>query len=52
VDELHLMIGPAFLGVGTPAFEGRLRVSLRLLDARTLEGSELVLTRYDAREGR
>jgi dihydrofolate reductase len=52
VDELHLMIGPAFLGAGTPAFEGRLRVSLRLLDARTLKGSELVLTRYDAREGR
>jgi dihydrofolate reductase len=50
VDELHLMIGPAFLGAGTPAFEGRSRVSLRLLEAHTLEGSELVLTRYGVRD--
>jgi dihydrofolate reductase len=49
VDELHLMIGPAFLGGGTPVFEGGARVALRLLDSRTLEGSELVLVRYGPR---
>ncbi|MGI8780233.1 MAG: dihydrofolate reductase family protein [Solirubrobacteraceae bacterium] len=49
VDELHLMIGPAFLGAGTPALKGRSPVALRLLDSRTLDGSELVLARYDAR---
>jgi hypothetical protein len=42
------MIGPALLGAGTPIFEGGSRVPLRLLDARSLEGSELVLVRYDA----
>jgi dihydrofolate reductase len=46
VDELHLMIGPALLGGGTPVFEGRSRVALRLLDSRTLPDSELVLIRY------
>lgn len=50
VDELHFMIGPAFLGAGTPAFESRSPVSLRLLEARTLEDSELVLTRYGVRQ--
>jgi len=49
VDELHLMIGPAVLGAGTPAFESGSLVPLRLLEARTLEASELVRTRYDAR---
>lgn len=49
VDELHLMIGPAFLGGGTPVFEGGSRVALRLLDSRILEGSELVLVRYGVR---
>lgn len=46
VDELHFMIGPAFLGGGTPVFEGGARLALRLLDSRTLEDSQLVLTRY------
>jgi dihydrofolate reductase len=46
VDELHLMIGPAFLGGGTPVFEGGSRVALRLLGSRTLEDSALVLARY------
>lgn len=46
VDELHLMIGPALLGGGTPVFDGGLRVALRLLESRTLAGSELVLVRY------
>ena len=49
VDELHLMIGPAFLGAGTPVFEGGPRVALRLLESRTLDGSELVLARYAPR---
>lgn len=49
VDELHLMIGPALLGGGTPVFEGRSRVALRLLESRTLEDSELVLVRYGIR---
>jgi dihydrofolate reductase len=48
VDELHLMIGPAVLGAGTPAFEG-LRVPLRLMSAHVLHGSQLVLHRYDAK---
>lgn len=51
VDELHLMIGPALLCAGTPVFSGRSAVPLRLLESRTLEGSQLVLTRYDARPG-
>jgi dihydrofolate reductase len=50
VDELHLMIGPAFLGSGTPVFGGPERVALRLLESRTLEGSELVLARYGVRQ--
>ena len=50
VDELHLMIGPAFLGGGTPVFADRPRLPLRLLDSRTLEGSELVLTRHLVRD--
>jgi dihydrofolate reductase len=46
VDEVHLMIGPALLGAGTPVFEGETPVSLELLDARILDGSALVLARY------
>ena len=47
VDELHLMIGSAFLGDGVPVFTGR-RADLRLLDVRQLGDSQLVLTRYAA----
>jgi len=46
VDELHLMIGAGVLGAGTPAFEDRPPVSLRLIDTRTWEGSSLILARY------
>lgn len=46
VDEVHLMIGSAFLGAGTPVFEGPSPVPLRLLEARRLGDSELVLLRY------
>ena len=49
VDELHLMIGPVLVGSGTPLFEGRPPVSLRLLDSRTWEGSGNVLARYGIR---
>jgi dihydrofolate reductase len=45
VDELHLMIGSAFLGGGVPVFSGT-RTALRLLDARRLGDSQLILARY------
>lgn len=47
VDELHLMIGSALLGDGVPMFNGR-RTGLRLLDAKVLDGSQLLLARYAA----
>ena len=47
VDELHLMISPVVLGAGTPIFDGKLPVSLRLVDTRTWDGSGIVLIRYD-----
>ena len=49
VDELHLMIGPVLVGAGTPLFDGRIPVSLRLLDSRTWEGAGNVLARYEVR---
>jgi dihydrofolate reductase len=45
VDELHFMIGSAFLGDGVSVFEGP-RTDLRLLDARRLNDSQLILVRY------
>jgi dihydrofolate reductase len=45
VDELHLMIGSAFLGDGVPVFSGP-RTGLRLMDVRQLGDSQLVLTHY------
>ena len=50
VDELHLMIGSAFLGDGVPVFSGP-RTGLRLLDARVLDGSQLILAMYAADNG-
>ena len=47
VDELHLMIGPVVLGAGTPLFDGRPPISLRLIDTRTWDGSGNVLVRYE-----
>ena len=47
VDELHLMIGSAFLGDGVPLFTGP-RTGVRLLDARVLDDSQLILARYAA----
>lgn len=49
VDELHLMIGSALLGDGVPVFDGP-RTGLRLLDARVLDGSSLILAKYGATE--
>jgi dihydrofolate reductase len=46
VDELHLMIGPVLVGAGTPLFEGRPPVPLRLLGSRTWQDSGNVLARY------
>jgi dihydrofolate reductase len=48
VDELHVLVGPALLGDGTPIYSGPSRVPLRLLEGRVLEASQLVLLRYDA----
>jgi dihydrofolate reductase len=45
VDELHLMIGAAALGGGTPAFAGP-APALELLDVRRRDGSQNVLLRY------
>lgn len=45
VDEVHLMIGAAFLGSGVPVFDGP-RTGLQLLDAHVLGDSSLILARY------
>lgn len=47
VDELHMLVGPALLGDGTKLYAGS-RAQLRLLEARVLPDSQLVLLRYDA----
>jgi dihydrofolate reductase len=49
VDELHLMVGPVVLGAGTPLFDDPRKGALRLIDARTWEGSGNVLVRYEVR---
>lgn len=47
VDELHLMVGPAALGDGTPIFG--MPADLALLETRRFKGSDNVLLRYSAR---
>jgi dihydrofolate reductase len=46
VDELHLLVGPALLGGGTPVFQADEALPLRLLDSCVLPDSQLVLCRY------
>jgi len=46
VDELHLMIGAGVVGEGARAFETRPPGSLRLLDTRAFDRSNLMLARY------
>ncbi|WP_204017027.1 dihydrofolate reductase family protein [Sphaerimonospora thailandensis] len=46
VDELHVMVGAAVLGGGTPAFGSGPVPSLRLVNTRRRDGSDNVLLRY------
>jgi dihydrofolate reductase len=47
VDELHLMVGAAVLGGGTPAFAAGPFPRLRLAGTRCRDGSDNLLVRYE-----
>jgi dihydrofolate reductase len=47
VDELHLMVGAAVIGGGTPAFGDLAVRSLHLVETLRREGSDNVLLRYE-----
>lgn len=47
VDELHLMLGPAVLGGGTPLFGTSPPGPLHLAEARRFDGSDNLVLRYE-----
>ena len=47
VDELHLMLGAAVVGDGTPIFGTRPPGPLRLAESRRFDGSDNLLLRYE-----